>query len=257
MKTETDIAQLLEAGNGHRAVAAHNLNDASSRSHAIFTLTLEQRRKPNAPPDSKAPKFLKSKLHLVDLAGMRFDITQVILCCQAFTAERYTTRERWIQLVEGCSQHSRSCMLEMLAFTAALAYHLIAAGTSKGMSQRCQHWSCCILYLNSLSWPRLASQARQGHVICQSLHPQSFESVGDMCNAGSERADDTGATGKQLAEGININKGLLALGNVISALTDRKGRRHIPYRDSKLTRILQVRLATCHIHELLVSITVA
>ena len=58
--------------------------------------------------------------------------------------------------------------------------------------------------------------------------------------AGSERAKDTGATGDQLAEGININKGLLALGNVISALTDRKGRRHIPYRDSKLTRILQV-----------------
>ena len=58
--------------------------------------------------------------------------------------------------------------------------------------------------------------------------------------AGSERAKDTGATGEQLAEGININKGLLALGNVISALTDRKGRRHIPYRDSKLTRILQV-----------------
>ena len=60
------------------------------------------------------------------------------------------------------------------------------------------------------------------------------------CVAGSERAKDTGATGDQLAEGININKGLLALGNVISALTDRKGRRHIPYRDSKLTRILQV-----------------
>lgn len=70
VKTETDIAQLLEAGNGHRAVAAHNLNDASSRSHAIFTMTLEQRRKPNAPADSKAPKFLKSKLHLVDLAGL-------------------------------------------------------------------------------------------------------------------------------------------------------------------------------------------
>ena len=70
MKTETDIAVLLEAGNGHRAVAAHNLNDASSRSHAIFTLTLEQRRKPSAPADSKAPKCLKSKLHLVDLAGI-------------------------------------------------------------------------------------------------------------------------------------------------------------------------------------------
>ena len=71
VKTETDIAQLLEAGNGHRAVAAHNLNDASSRSHAIFTVTLEQRRKPTAAADSKAPKFLKSKLHLVDLAGLQ------------------------------------------------------------------------------------------------------------------------------------------------------------------------------------------
>lgn len=69
VKTEADIAQLLETGNSHRAVAAHNLNDQSSRSHAIFTLTVDQRRKPNAPADSKAPKFLKSKLHLVDLAG--------------------------------------------------------------------------------------------------------------------------------------------------------------------------------------------
>ena len=41
--------------------------------------------------------------------------------------------------------------------------------------------------------------------------------------------------------GININKGLLALGNVISALGDeqRKSHAHVPYRDSKLTRLLQ------------------
>ena len=37
--------------------------------------------------------------------------------------------------------------------------------------------------------------------------------------AGSERAKRTGATGQRLKEGININRGLLALGNVISALT--------------------------------------
>ena len=122
--------------------------------------------------------------------------------------------------------------------------------------------------------------------------------------AGSERQKDTGASGQQLTEGININKGLLALvsgcfqsagqqvqadiaavgmccctslrpapgpagpgkwpvcswhlpedcpstltdggllmqGNVISALTESKERRHIPYRDSKLTRILQARV---------------
>ena len=39
--------------------------------------------------------------------------------------------------------------------------------------------------------------------------------------------------------GININQGLLALGKVISALTMNDKLKHIPYRDSKLTRILQ------------------
>lgn len=58
--------------------------------------------------------------------------------------------------------------------------------------------------------------------------------------AGSERAKRTGAVGATLREGISINKGLLCLGNVISALTeDSQKKAHVPYRDSKLTRILQ------------------
>ena len=57
--------------------------------------------------------------------------------------------------------------------------------------------------------------------------------------AGSERTRVTGATGKQLEESKKINKSLSALGNVINALTDPKGRTHIPYRDSKLTRLLE------------------
>lgn len=58
--------------------------------------------------------------------------------------------------------------------------------------------------------------------------------------AGSERILKTGNTGERLKESIQINSGLLALGNVISALGDpkRKGS-HIPYRDSKITRILK------------------
>lgn len=58
--------------------------------------------------------------------------------------------------------------------------------------------------------------------------------------AGSERLKRTGATGERAKEGISINCGLLALGNVISALGDiSKKALHVPYRDSKLTRLLQ------------------
>lgn len=57
--------------------------------------------------------------------------------------------------------------------------------------------------------------------------------------AGSERQAKTGATGERLKEAMKINLSLSALGNVISALVDGKSK-HIPYRDSKLTRLLQV-----------------
>lgn len=56
--------------------------------------------------------------------------------------------------------------------------------------------------------------------------------------AGSERQSKTGATGDRLKEATKINLSLTALGNVISALVDGKST-YIPYRDSKLTRLLQ------------------
>ena len=56
--------------------------------------------------------------------------------------------------------------------------------------------------------------------------------------AGSEKVGKTGATGQTLEEAKKINKSLSALGMVINSLTDGKST-HIPYRDSKLTRILQ------------------
>ncbi|KAF9982840.1 hypothetical protein BGZ75_005692 [Mortierella antarctica] len=58
--------------------------------------------------------------------------------------------------------------------------------------------------------------------------------------AGSERLKRTSAIGDRAKEGISINAGLHALGNVISALGDpSKKASHVPYRDSKLTRLLQ------------------
>ncbi|KAF7395897.1 hypothetical protein HZH68_009947 [Vespula germanica] len=56
--------------------------------------------------------------------------------------------------------------------------------------------------------------------------------------AGSERQSKTGASGERLKEASKINLSLSALGNVISALVDGKTT-HVPYRDSKLTRLLQ------------------
>lgn len=58
--------------------------------------------------------------------------------------------------------------------------------------------------------------------------------------AGSETNKKTGTTGQQLKEATMINKSLSALGNVINALTEASSKAvHIPYRDSKLTRVLQ------------------
>ncbi|RLN20396.1 hypothetical protein BBI17_008318 [Phytophthora kernoviae] len=61
--------------------------------------------------------------------------------------------------------------------------------------------------------------------------------------AGSERLKKTHAEGERMKEGIQINVGLFALGNVINALGDEKRRAasqvHVPYRSSKLTRLLQ------------------
>ncbi|EQC25256.1 hypothetical protein SDRG_16863 [Saprolegnia diclina VS20] len=118
VQTPDDVMRLLSMGTGARVTGSTNMNEQSSRSHAIFTLMLQQR-------DLGTGEFTLAKFHLVDLAG-------------------------------------------------------------------------------------------------------------------SERAKRTGAVGGRFKESININQGLLALGNVISALGDEaKKKLHVPYRDSKLTRLLQ------------------
>ncbi|XP_016474201.2 kinesin-like protein KIN-4A isoform X3 [Nicotiana tabacum] len=131
VKTLKEMADCLEQGSLSRATGSTNMNNQSSRSHAIFTITVEQMRKTGSNDghsnECMTEEYLCAKLHLVDLAG-------------------------------------------------------------------------------------------------------------------SERAKRTGSNGLRFKEGVHINKGLLALGNVISALGDEKKRKegvHVPYRDSKLTRLLQ------------------
>jgi kinesin family protein 18/19 len=71
-------------------------------------------------------------------------------------------------------------------------------------------------------------------------HTMATLSIIDL--AGSERASATKNRGERLLEGANINKSLLALGSCINALCDPRKRNHIPYRNSKLTRLLKFSL---------------
>ncbi|XP_053412071.1 kinesin-like protein KIF21A isoform X13 [Nycticebus coucang] len=89
-----------------------------------------------------------------------------------------------------------------------------------------------------------AENATDNKIISESSQMNEFETLTAKFHfvdlAGSERLKRTGATGERAKEGISINCGLLALGNVISALGDKSKRAtHVPYRDSKLTRLLQ------------------
>ncbi|KAL2776591.1 kinesin-like protein KIF21A isoform 4 [Daubentonia madagascariensis] len=89
-----------------------------------------------------------------------------------------------------------------------------------------------------------AENVTDNKMISESSQMNEFETLTAKFHfvdlAGSERLKRTGATGERAKEGISINCGLLALGNVISALGDKSKRAtHVPYRDSKLTRLLQ------------------
>jgi kinesin family protein 1/kinesin family protein 3/17 len=94
-----------------------------------------------------------------------------------------------------------------------------------------------------------ADSSRSHSVFIINLHQKDvedesknvFAKVNLVDLAGSERVKSTGATGSILKEGANINKSLSALGNVINALVEvSKGKGgFIPYRNSKLTRVLQ------------------
>jgi len=96
----------------------------------------------------------------------------------------------------------------------------------------------------TVSATSMNSQSSRSHSVFTIVVEQNSEANGTRMGklhlvdlAGSERLKKTEATGKQAKEGAKINQSLLSLGNVISALVT--GAKHVSYRDSKLTQLLQ------------------
>eukprot|EP00835_Amoeboradix_gromovi_P005947 NODE_621_length_5918_cov_0.239216.p1 type:complete len:645 gc:universal NODE_621_length_5918_cov_0.239216:4754-2820(-) len=110
--------------------------------------------------------------------------------------------------------------------------------------QPCQSYSEALDYLYKGSSNRKTGSTEMNATSSRSHAIFAVEyKTGAICSrfcfvdlAGSERLKRTNASGMRQKEGISINSGLLALGNVIYALSKNQ---HVPYRDSKLTRILQ------------------
>lgn len=85
---------------------------------------------------------------------------------------------------------------------------------------------------------KMNQNSSRSHAICTLTSTSTGAKLNLVDLAGSERVKKTLTQGVRFQQGVSINRGLLSLGNVISALTDST-KSHVPYRDSKLTRILQ------------------
>ena len=137
--------------------------------------------------------------------------------------------------VEGLSHHEVSCEDDVRNLLKEVAKTRSTAKTAMNAQSSRSHAICSFVLTSSRV---LSTDMENG--VDTTVTSKSFLHLVDL--AGSERAKKTMASGDVFNEGVNINKGLLALGNVIAALATQGsggGSSHVPYRDSKITRILK------------------
>ena len=157
------------------------------------------------------------------------------------TTKKISVRERadGAIVVSGIRECEARCADEMVRLLENGAVSRTTGGTKMNEQSSRSH----AIFTVILEQRHLTREARRRHR--GAFSSAKFHLV-DL--AGSERNKRTGASGRRFKESININSGLLALGNVINAIADDQERRkqdlgprhlHVPYRDSKLTRLLQ------------------
>lgn len=129
-------------------------------------------------------------------------------------------------VVPGLSEQTPASAQEVVSMIiAANANRAVSATEANAVSSR----SHAVLCVNVKQKSRTAAMSED--------YTMATLSIIDL--AGSERASVTKNSGSRLLEGANINKSLLALGSCINALCDPKKSVHVPYRNSKLTRLLR------------------
>ncbi|ODV91692.1 hypothetical protein CANCADRAFT_30040 [Tortispora caseinolytica NRRL Y-17796] len=131
--------------------------------------------------------------------------------------------------VSNLSSHSPHCVEEVMEMILKGNENRTMSPTEANATSSRSH---AVLQINIVQRDRTAALTE--------AHTFATLSIIDL--AGSERASATKNRGERLLEGANINKSLLALGNCINALCDPKRHNHVPYRDSKLTRLLKFSL---------------
>eukprot|EP00798_Chlamydomonas_sp_ICE-L_P019881 gene19881-26583_t len=182
VKNCTAVLQLIAKGNKNRAVRHTEMNQSSSRSHAILQLVIEQ-----WPGGGAAGKMIRSKINFVDLAGS----------------------ERWSMK----NEMNVSLLCEMDISVLNINYVDVARSERWSMKNEMNR---SLLYVMDISVLKI--------------------NVVDV--AGSDRRSmKNEMNADHVSELTAINSSLSALANVVSALTEK--RQHVPYRNSKLTHLLQ------------------
>ncbi|CAH3031197.1 unnamed protein product [Pocillopora meandrina] len=220
VNTADEVMSCLDSGSAGRQVGTTNMNERSSRSHTIFTLYVGKEKSKNNIDfydllSSLGSWSFNGRFRLTSDAVAKtssgaaksFGRLSLTTVCLASSSLSCLCTASWPLFGPSPLLQHRQLLIEKVIITHVLVFFCFLV--------------CACFFFDHFTDYKYAK----------------FHFV-DL--AGSERAHRTGNVGERFKESVYINSGLLALGNVISALADSKKKvLHVPYRDSKVTRLLK------------------